>query len=114
MYKYTIKDIKCFGYHGLYPEELKNGQDFLITVSYQVKNKKNIDNIKDVLDYSLVVKHIKNIFKSKRYALMENLSKDIYDDLKSRFEINHLFIEIKKINPIIKDEVRYISTIYNG
>ena len=114
MYKYTIKDIKFFGYHGLYPEELKNGQDFLITVSYQVKNKKIIDNnIEDVLDYSLVVKHIKDIFKSKKYALMENLSRDIYDDLKSKFEINHLSIEIKKINPIIKDEVRYISTIYN-
>ena len=43
MYKYIIKDIKFFGYHGLYDDEIKNGQDFFITVSYQVKNKNNIN-----------------------------------------------------------------------
>ena len=115
MYKYNIKDIKFFGYHGLYDEEVKNGQDFFITVSYQVKNKNNINiKIEDVLDYSLVVKYINQIFNSKRYVLMENLSKDIYDHLKSKFKIDKLCIEIKKINPIMENKVKYISIIYNG
>jgi dihydroneopterin aldolase len=115
MYKYIIKDIKFFGYHGLYDEEVKNGQDFFITVLYRVKNKNNINmKIEDVLDYSLVVKYINKIFNSRRYILMENLSKDMYDYLKSKFEIDYLSIEIKKVNPTLKDEVKYISTIYNG
>ena len=115
MHKYIIRDIKLFGNHGLYSEEKENGQDFFITVSYGIQNSNDIkDNIEDVLDYSLIVKHIKFIFKSKRYILMENLSKDIYDYLKSKFPVNHLTVEIKKNNPNLDDKVKYISTIYDG
>jgi len=115
MYKYIIKDIKFFGYHGLYKEEKESGQDFFITVSYEIQNSNDIkDNIKDVLDYSLIVKHTKFIFNSKRYVLMENLSKDIYDYLKSKFPIYNLSIEIKKNNPTLEDKIEYISTIYDG
>ena len=115
MYKYIIKDIKLFGYHGLYEEEIKNGQNFFITISYNIMNKNNMsDDIQDVLDYSLVIENVKFVFNSKRYVLMENLSKDIYDHLKSKFQVENLSVEIKKINPTLKADVKYISTIYNG
>ena len=45
---------------------------------------------------------------------MENLSKDIYDYLKSKFPLNHLTVEIKKNNANLDDKVKYISTIYDG
>tara|TARA_B100000676_G_C17846895_1_gene715954 strand:- start:7 stop:156 length:150 start_codon:yes stop_codon:yes gene_type:complete len=49
MYKYIMKDIKLFGYHGLYEEEIKNGQNFFITISYNIMNKNNMsDDIQDV------------------------------------------------------------------
>ena len=35
MYKFLIKEIKIFGYHGVYQEEIKNGQNFYITISYR-------------------------------------------------------------------------------
>ena len=115
MHKYKIKDIKLHGYHGLYEEEKENGQNFFITISYEVKNSNDIkDEIQYVVDYSMIIKHTKFIFKSKRYVLMENLSKDIYDYLTSKFPVINLSIEVKKINPTLNDEVEYISTIYNG
>lgn len=114
MYKYLIKDIKIFGYHGLYQEEKNDGQFFFISISYNVDNKKTISSIEDVIDYSLVVDRVKNIFLSRRYKLMENLTKDIYNDLKKTFKINSLSIEIKKCNPKIDCKVDYISTFYNG
>ena len=33
-FKYHIKDMEIFGYHGLYDEEKKNGQTFILNFKY--------------------------------------------------------------------------------
>ena len=38
--KYSIDKIKIFAYHGIYDEEIKNGQFFYVDFSYTTK----IDN----------------------------------------------------------------------
>ena len=32
---YEIKDIKLYGYHGLYEKEIKDGQNFYIDIYYK-------------------------------------------------------------------------------
>ena len=45
---------------------------------------------------------------------MENLSRDIHSDIKNNFNVKDLSVEIKKHNPAVGNDVKYISTIYNG
>ena len=45
MQKITIKNIEIFGYHGVYDEEIKNGQYFYINLIYSFDFK--IDSVED-------------------------------------------------------------------
>jgi len=115
MYKFLIKEIKIFGYHGVYDEEIKNGQNFYITISYKnILNKKSTIKLENTIDYSEVVKIVSKRFNFRRYNLMENLSRDIHSDIKNNFNVKDLSVEIKKHNPAVGNDVKYISTIYNG
>ena len=114
MFKYKIRNIKIFGYHGIYDDEIKNGQDFFISISYELKYDNSNLNIDGIVDYSSIINHTKSIFISRRYNLMENLTKDIYDYIMKKYDLKELIVEIKKKNPKVKCQVQYISTIYNG
>lgn len=115
MYKFLIKEIKIFGYHGIYEQEIKNGQNFYITISYEnMLNKKSTIKLENTVDYSEVVQIVRKRFNFRRYNLMENLSRDIHSDIKNNFNVKNLSVEIKKQNPAVGNDVQYISTIYNG
>mgnify|MGYP001485915633 CR=1 FL=1 len=80
MIKVKIENIKTYGYHGVYKEERKNGQNFYINIIYTSgsSNKEWFnDSIEDILDYTEVIKKIKlfisgSVLKEK-YFLLELL-----------------------------------------
>ena len=52
-----IQSISAHGFHGVYPEERKNGQRFLVDLSLTSKSKKasKSDSLDDAIDYSKVI-----------------------------------------------------------
>ena len=61
-FKYHIKDMEIFGYHGLYDEEKKNGQTFILNIKYILNRHVINDNIAETLDYAEVMEYICEIF----------------------------------------------------
>ena len=109
-YKYKIKNLKLFGYHGVFDSEKNNGQDFLLNISYKSQPSSIIgDHISNVIDYSNICKDVESIFNSKRYNLLESLANDIKLNLESKYENTIFSIEIIKSSKHMKFSLDSIS-----
>ena len=99
MYKIKIKDIKIFGYHGVYPNEKKNGQHFYLDIEYlsSINISKIKDNINEVIDYLDVIKYIKEVFNLSRYHLIEKTANNLMEKLLSRYDFKYIKLCIRKI-----------------
>jgi len=108
---YKINEIKLFGYHGVYEEEIKSGQYFYIDAVYQTQlDNKNInDDIISVIDYAEVCNEIKRVFNKKRYNLLETLLLDIKNSLMKKFNLKNITLTITKKNIKLDISVNKIS-----
>ena len=92
--------------------EKKNGQDFILNVSYDLSFTKIYEH-KFIIDYSEVYKEIKLIFSEKRHDLLESLAMDIAKRIKVRFNaIETIKVSITKIKPEGCDKLESVSVTY--
>jgi len=86
MDKITLKNMKFFGYHGVYAEEQEKGQNFFIDVEIylDLKAAGENDDLKDTIDYSEIYDIIKYITIEKRFHLIEKLAENISSEILSR------------------------------
>ncbi len=104
--KINLNNISLFGYHGVYDEEIENGQNFILNVSVKLKKRKApTDSIQDSIDYVEIIEIIKLVFNRKRYNLIESLASDIVDEILSSFKIKSVSVSIKKIKPLINIDI---------
>ncbi len=93
-----LEEMILYGYHGLYEEEKKNGNDFLLNVVMEVEAKENM-SLDDSVDYVKVKEDIVDEF-DKAEELMENLAHRIaHKIMRSYSTILELELEVKKLNP---------------
>ena len=72
-----IKDLKFYGFHGVYPEEQVIGTAFRLDVILDIDSSMpgfNNDKISDTLNYESVVARILKIATKKKYKLLEHLA----------------------------------------
>ena len=111
--KCHLKNIKLFGYHGLYENEKNDGQHFILNIFYEVTYyTKSEDQFKKVIDYSDILSFIKKVFNAKRYSYMEVLVSEIARITKSEYSLDQIKVKITKIAPTGCDEVENISVTY--
>ena len=111
-YTYEIKELELFGNHGLYEDEIKDGQIFVLNILYTINYSHDFgsdEDIKKIIDYIDVIKEITLLFNVKRYNLMESLLNDLYDGLSIKFKFNKLDINIYKKNILYKDKINKIN-----
>ena len=110
---YEIKDIKLYGYHGLYEREIKDGQNFYITIYYKLKDSSFIDDISQLVDYVALVKISTEIFNSKRCSLLETVAKSIHIGIMENFVLFDLEVSIRKKQPLTIDNTKFIKVTYS-
>ena len=87
MYKIFVKNLKLFGYHGVNPEEKINGQDFIFNVAVILKEDREkpdivlSDDISNTVNYSEIIKLIKDVNSAKKFDLLETLSKQVAQNI---------------------------------
>jgi len=116
-YTYEIKELELFGNHGLYEDEIKDGQIFVLNIVYTINYSHDVgsdEDIKKIIDYIDVIKEITLLFNVKRYNLMESLLNDLYDGLFKKFKFNKLNINIYKKNILYKDKINKINIKLNN
>ena len=90
--------IIIFAYHGCYDSEKKNGQNFNINIEY-IPDSDIIsidDKINNTVDYTLLIKTVKEEFLSKRYNLLETIASKIVTKINIAFNLKFFKIQIQK------------------
>lgn len=99
MDKIYIRNLEFIGYHGVFEEEKKLGQKFLISLELDTELREAgiEDNIEKTIHYGYVAKTVEKVFFSKKYDLIESLGEDIAREvLKNYKHIKKIKLEIKK------------------
>lgn len=119
--KIILKNMKFFGYHGVFPEEQEKGQHFYIDVEMCTDLKKAgaTDNLEDTIDYSAVYNIVKEITETKRFRLIERLADIISREILSRHEsISEILVRVRKPEAPIGGELDWaeveIKRLRNG
>ena len=115
MYKYKIKNLKLFGYHGVYNKERLEGQNFYVDFSFNLYDNLCVeDNLSEVIDYTVICTEIESVFNNKRYRLIESLLNDIKLFFINKYSDISFELTIKKKNKFMDNDLEYISVSVNA
>lgn len=79
----TLTGVRAFGYHGVFPEERRDGQQFVVdtTLFLSTERAAETDDIADTVNYGAVAERIAAVVEGEPVNLLETLATRIADDL---------------------------------
>ncbi len=107
-----LKGIEAFGYHGVFPEERKNGQVFYadILAELDLEGASNSDDLNDTVDYGAIVDLVTEDIESDPCQLIEHLGGRIADRILFEFhKINRIAVTIHKPSAPVNGNVLDIA-----
>lgn len=95
-----LENVKFYAKHGLYPQEQKTGNHFIVNISVsQTTHKPLTENIEETIDYATLHNIITRAME-QRADLLEAILQRIIDALEKQVgDIHSLSIELKKRSP---------------
>lgn len=77
----AVTGIECYGYHGVFPEERRQGQIFLIDLVLTLDTRRAAasDELRHTVDYGSLVSSVKAAVESDPVDLIETLAQRIAD-----------------------------------
>lgn len=112
MDKITVKGLKIFAYHGVNPEEKRDGQNFILDIDYFLDLEKacKTDCLDDTVSYAKVVKTILSVFCAQSYDLIEKAAQVTADAILNEYEkIQKVEITVKKPEAPINADFDYTA-----
>lgn len=106
-----ISGIKGFGFHGVFEEEKRNGQEFIvdIKINRDLKEAGIKDDLDKTINYASVIERVKDIIETGSFNLIEALAEEIAAKLKKEFLIEKIRVRVHKPNAPISIEFQDIS-----
>ena len=108
----TIKGIKGFGYHGVFPEETRDGQDFFVDLELHLDLLKpsQSDLLEQTIDYGSLTSLVVEEITGEPVQLIERLAGRIADRIKTLHpEIKELAVRVHKPQAPVGAQVTDIS-----
>lgn len=98
MDKIILKGMKFYGYHGVFPREKEQGQDFEVDLQLylDLKTAGNSDDLSCTVDYAGVFEMVKAVVAQGPYNLIETVAEKISSVIMANYP------QIKKINIVVK------------
>lgn len=112
MDKIMLNKMKFYGYHGLFPEEKKLGQRFIVDVELfaDLKSPGETDNMQDSIDYGEVFHVVKEIVEGEPKNLIEAVAEKIADHLLASFsKLEACTVKVIKPDPPIKGHYESVA-----
>jgi len=104
MDKIKLKGLSFYGYHGLFPEENRLGQRFIVDVTLYTSVQKagTTDEMKHSIDYGSVYNIVKQTVEGEAKNLIEAVAETIAEQLFENFSaISACTVEVTKPHPPI-------------
>ncbi len=111
MDKIIINGLKIFGYHGVNPEEKRDGQNFVldVTILKDLKKPGFTDNLNDTVSYSKVIKTINKVFNEEKYDLIEKVAQKVAESILHCYDVEEVKVLLKKPEAPMKAEFNYVA-----
>jgi dihydroneopterin aldolase len=86
--KIYLKDMVFYGFHGVYPEERKLGQRYLVNLIVYTPdaNDEHIKDLDDTVDYRKVYNKIQLIMEKEQFVLLEECANAIIECILDNFD----------------------------
>jgi len=106
-----IHSISAHGFHGVYPEERKKGQRFLVDLLLTLKTKKasKSDSLNDAIDYSKVIAVVNEVLIGDPVNLIEHLAEIIAQKILKEFPVKSVEVVVHKPDAPVGIEVGDIA-----
>lgn len=104
MDKIYVNKMTFYGYHGVFPEETKLGQRFIVDliVETDLRQAGTTDQLEDSINYGELYEVCKQIVEGKPYKLVEAVAESMAEALLTRFStIDSLTVKVIKPDPPI-------------
>jgi dihydroneopterin aldolase len=94
----TLTGVRAFGRHGVYPDERRDGQYFIVdaTLHLDTRRAAETDDVADTVHYGEVAEEIVRLVESDPVDLLEALAARIADALLARPLVRRVTITIHK------------------
>lgn len=112
MDRILIKGLRVFAYHGVNPEEKRDGQTFVLDVSLYTSLRRagETDCLEDTVNYSAAVKTVLRVMNEKVYDLIERAAARVAEELLSVFpSLERVDVLLKKPHAPVKAEFEYMA-----
>ena len=112
MDKIKVQGLKLYAYHGVNPEEKREGQPFVFDIDLSVNMTKacHSDNVEDTVSYAKVVKTVKRVFTAEKYDLIERAAQVVADAILDEYPAVHrVDVELKKPEAPVNADFDYMS-----
>jgi 7,8-dihydroneopterin aldolase/epimerase/oxygenase len=109
-----LEAIELFAFHGVLPEERRDGQRFLVDLEleYADEDAPRSDKIGDAVDYREVVALVRDVSDRRTYHLIEAFAAEVADQLLARFPVNRVRIRVRKPNVLLDPPVEHAAAVY--
>lgn len=90
----TITGIRAFGHHGVYPDEKRDGQEFVVDVELHLSTRRaaETDDVADTVHYGELAEEVAAIVSGEPVDLLETLASRIADTA-----LAHDLVQIAKV-----------------
>ncbi|MGG3468372.1 dihydroneopterin aldolase [Neobacillus pocheonensis] len=112
MDKIYVNQMEFYGYHGVFPEETRLGQRFIIdlTVSLDVRRAGETDELQYSVNYGELFKMVKEIVEGKPYKLLEAIAEKIAGSILAAFTlIDEVTVKVIKPDPPIPGHYKSVA-----
>ena len=105
-----ISGIAGFGYHGVFKEEQKNGQNFFVDVELSANLQKLNDKLENTINYATIAELVKAEIETNPVQLIETLAERIADKiLHNESKITRVVVTVHKPDAPVGVKVSDIS-----
>ena len=107
-----IKGLRLFAYHGVNPEEKRDGQNFIldITLKSDLSQARHSDALEDTVNYAAVVKAVRKAFTATSYDLIERAAQVVCDAVLEGFtKVEEVTVLLKKPEAPVNAEFDYMA-----
>jgi dihydroneopterin aldolase len=112
MDKITLTGMQFYGYHGVFPEENKLGQRFVVDVDMMMPLERpgRSDRIEDTVNYAEVYEVIRQIVEQRTFKLIEALAEQVASALLTSYtDINEVTVRVHKPHPPVNIHFQGVS-----
>lgn len=101
----ALKDVKCFAYHGYYPEEQLTGIYFMVDITVTFRPDQDTENLQRTVNYEVLNQIILDEMKQSR-KMLETVVKRILDRTIREYPfLLSAEAGIRKLNPPMPGEI---------